>query len=80
MAGQLPEYLKEIGGLDLNLVQSGNLILKSRNRRFLPVFFSKEDLDLALRKAFQQQKRSNPALKVNTDIQVSLWGGCCLTQ
>lgn len=50
--------------------QSDNLILRSNNRRFCPIFFSKEDLENALQRAFKQQQRVNPALKVNTDIQV----------
>lgn len=50
--------------------QSGNLVLRSNNRRFCPVFFCKEDLDGALSRAFKQQQRMNPSLKVNTDIQV----------
>lgn len=32
-----------------------------------------EDLESALKRAFKQQQRVNPALRVNTDIQV-----CCL--
>lgn len=50
--------------------QSDNLILRSNNRRFCPIFFCKEDLDRALSRAFKQQQRVNPALKVNSDIQV----------
>ncbi|KAG0618593.1 hypothetical protein M758_4G076200 [Ceratodon purpureus] len=50
--------------------QSDNLILRSNNRRFCPIFFSKEDLENALQRAFKQQQRVNPSLKVNTDIQV----------
>ncbi|XP_024378220.1 protein TIC 22, chloroplastic isoform X2 [Physcomitrium patens] len=50
--------------------QSDNLILRSNNRRFCPIFFSKEDLETALQRAFKQQQKINPALKVSTDIQV----------
>lgn len=50
--------------------QSENLILKIKNRRCCPVFFSKEDLQNALTKAIIQQKRSNPSLRVNTELQV----------
>ncbi|XP_002966944.2 protein TIC 22, chloroplastic [Selaginella moellendorffii] len=50
--------------------QSDNLVLRSKNRRFCPIFFSKEDLERALLGAFKQQQKINPALKVNTDIQV----------
>jgi hypothetical protein len=50
--------------------QSDNLILRSNNRRYCPIFFSKEDLENALQRAFKQQQRVNPSLKVTTDIQV----------
>ncbi|KAJ7540463.1 hypothetical protein O6H91_10G016500 [Diphasiastrum complanatum] len=50
--------------------QSDNLILRSNNRRFCPVFFCKEDLERALLKAFKKQQRGNPSLRVSTDIQV----------
>lgn len=50
--------------------QSQNLILRSSSRRFIPIFFCKEDLEKALAKASKQQQRANPSLKVNMDIQV----------
>eukprot|EP00850_Spirogloea_muscicola_P007307 SM000036S13351 [mRNA] locus=s36:711317:713767:- [translate_table: standard] len=50
--------------------QSDNLILRSNNRRYCPIFFCKEDLEQALLRAFKQQKRTNPSMRVNTDIQV----------
>lgn len=34
--------------------------------------YKQEDLENALQRAFKQQQRVNPSLKVNTDIQV-----CC---
>lgn len=37
------------------------------------IVFLQEDLESALKRAFKQQQRVNPALRVNTDIQV-----CCL--
>ncbi|BBN07087.1 hypothetical protein MPTK1_4g00880 [Marchantia polymorpha subsp. ruderalis] len=50
--------------------QSDNLILRSNNRRFCPIFFCKEDLERALSRAFKQQQRVNPSLQVNSNIQV----------
>lgn len=50
--------------------QSENLILRSSNRRFIPIFFRKEDLDRALAKAAKKQQRSNPAVRASMDIQV----------
>eukprot|EP00245_Coleochaete_scutata_P011651 TRINITY_DN435_c0_g1_i1.p1 TRINITY_DN435_c0_g1~~TRINITY_DN435_c0_g1_i1.p1 ORF type:complete len:347 (-),score=70.33 TRINITY_DN435_c0_g1_i1:350-1255(-) len=50
--------------------QSDNLILRSNNHRFCPIFFCKEDLERALRKAFKAQQRINPSMRVNTEIQV----------
>lgn len=50
--------------------QSNNLILRSHDKRFRPIFFSKEDLEGSLARAFQQQKKLNPSFDVSTDIQV----------
>ncbi|KAL2630917.1 hypothetical protein R1flu_015603 [Riccia fluitans] len=50
--------------------QSDNLILRSNNRRFCPIFFCKEDLERALSRAFKQQQKVNPSLQVNSNIQV----------
>ncbi|KAH9551125.1 hypothetical protein CY35_10G107000 [Sphagnum magellanicum] len=50
--------------------QSDNLILRTNNRRYCPIFFSKEDLENALSRAFKQQQRVNPSLRANTDIHV----------
>eukprot|EP00270_Netrium_digitus_P011612 TRINITY_DN370_c0_g1_i1.p1 TRINITY_DN370_c0_g1~~TRINITY_DN370_c0_g1_i1.p1 ORF type:complete len:529 (-),score=108.98 TRINITY_DN370_c0_g1_i1:103-1587(-) len=50
--------------------QSENLILKSKSRRFCPIFFTKEDLEVALKKAMRQQQRVNPAMKVSSNVQV----------
>ncbi|KAL3688679.1 hypothetical protein R1sor_014988 [Riccia sorocarpa] len=50
--------------------QSDNLILRSNNRRFCPIFFCKEDLERALTRAFKQQQKVNPSLQVNSNIQV----------
>eukprot|EP00897_Mesotaenium_endlicherianum_P000280 jgi/Mesen1/10252/ME000774S09572 len=50
--------------------QSANLVLRYKGRAFCPVFFSKEDLETALGKAFKKQQRTNPAMKVSTDVQV----------
>ncbi|CAI7758216.1 unnamed protein product [Closterium sp. NIES-54] len=50
--------------------QSENLILRSKNRRFCPVFFNKEDLDAALKKAIKQKQAVNPNMRVTNNIQV----------
>ncbi|CAI6011915.1 unnamed protein product [Closterium sp. NIES-65] len=50
--------------------QSENLILRSKNRRFCPVFFNKEDLDAALKKAIKQKQAVNPTMRVTNNIQV----------
>lgn len=50
--------------------QSNNLILRSHDKRFRPIFFSKEDLEGSLAQAFQKQKKLNPSFDVSTDIQV----------
>lgn len=50
--------------------QSNNLIVRSNDIRFCPVFFCKEDLDQALQRAYKLQQKINPSLQVNTDIQV----------
>lgn len=50
--------------------QSNNLILRSHDKRFRPIFFSKEDLEGSLARAFQKQKKINPSFDVSTDIQV----------
>lgn len=53
-----------------NALQSNNLILRSHDKRFRPIFFSKEDLESSLARAFQKQKKLNPSFDVSTDIQV----------
>eukprot|EP00250_Pteridium_aquilinum_P010435 c19385_g1_i1 orf=53-1024(+) len=50
--------------------QSNNLIVRSNDIRFCPVFFCKEDLEQALQRASKLQQKINPSLQVNTDIQV----------
>lgn len=50
--------------------QSESLTLNSINRRLLPIFFSKEDLETALQTAFEEQKRVDPALEFKPNIQV----------
>uniref|UniRef100_A0A0D6R651 Tic22-like family protein n=1 Tax=Araucaria cunninghamii TaxID=56994 RepID=A0A0D6R651_ARACU len=50
--------------------QSDNLVIRSKNKQFRPLFFIKEDLEGSLRQAFEQQKQLNPSFKVSTDIQV----------
>lgn len=50
--------------------QSDNLILRSKERRFCPIFFRKEDLESALRHALAQKKSSNPSMLVSTSVQV----------
>lgn len=50
--------------------QSENLILKSSNRRYIPIFFQKEDLEKALAKASKEVYRSNPAFRAGINIQV----------
>eukprot|EP00249_Psilotum_nudum_P006007 c19388_g1_i1 orf=371-1339(-) len=52
------------------IFQSENLILRSGTRRFVPIFFCKEDLERALRRAFKQQQRTRSSLRVGTDFQV----------
>lgn len=52
------------------IFQSDNLIVRSKDMRFCPIFFCKEDLDQALQRALKQQQMVNPSLRVNTDIQV----------
>lgn len=50
--------------------QSENLILRSSNRRYIPVFFRKEDLEKALAKASKEVHRSNPSFRASMNIQV----------
>lgn len=50
--------------------QSRSLILTSRNQRYRPVFFRKEDLENSLLKASQQQRMLNPAFRQG-NIQVA---------
>ncbi|MCO5603409.1 hypothetical protein L7F22_057559 [Adiantum nelumboides] len=50
--------------------QSENLVLKSSNRRYIPIFFQKEDLEKALVKASKEMYRSNPAFRAGINIQV----------
>ncbi|GLJ48817.1 hypothetical protein SUGI_1029480 [Cryptomeria japonica] len=50
--------------------QSDHLIIRSKDKRFRPLFFSKEDLESSLSQASQQQKGLYPSLEINTDIQV----------
>ncbi|XP_078447455.1 tic22-like family protein [Wolffia australiana] len=51
--------------------QSKSLVLKSKNKKYRPLFFRKEDLELYLCKASQQQNKLNPSLRLG-DIQVSV--------
>lgn len=46
--------------------QSENLILRSKNRRLCPVFFSKEDCEIALKKALMTQQKVNASMRVGT--------------
>lgn len=52
------------------IFQSNNLIVRSNDIRFSPIFFCKEDLDQALQTAFHQRQKVTPSLQVNTDIEV----------
>ncbi|KAH7439233.1 hypothetical protein KP509_04G051500 [Ceratopteris richardii] len=53
------------------IFQSENLVFRSGDRRYVPVFFQKEDLEKALRKASKEARRSNPGIKAGVNIQVS---------
>ncbi|ERN10040.1 hypothetical protein AMTRI_Chr06g194870 [Amborella trichopoda] len=48
--------------------KSQSLILRSGDKRYCPVFFRKEDLELSLSRASRDQRRLNPLMK--GDIQV----------
>eukprot|EP00250_Pteridium_aquilinum_P033954 c6746_g1_i1 orf=339-1301(-) len=50
--------------------QSENLILRSSNRRYIPIFFRKEDLEKALTKASKEAHRTNPSFRASMNIQV----------
>lgn len=52
------------------IFQSDNLILRSKERRFCPIFFRKEDLESALQRALSHKKSSNPNMLVSTNVQV----------
>eukprot|EP00850_Spirogloea_muscicola_P016392 SM000132S26907 [mRNA] locus=s132:378347:380788:+ [translate_table: standard] len=64
------EVRAKVGSGSRDFDGSDNLILRSNNRRYCPIFFCKEDLEQALLRAFKQQKRTNPSMRVNTDVQV----------
>ncbi|XP_024983579.1 protein TIC 22-like, chloroplastic [Cynara cardunculus var. scolymus] len=51
--------------------QSRSLVLRSENNRYRPAFFRKEDLEKSLIKASGQQRRLNPALRVD-DLEVAV--------
>ncbi|KAH9318102.1 hypothetical protein KI387_019871, partial [Taxus chinensis] len=50
--------------------QSDNLIIRSKDKQFRPLFFNKEDLEYSLSQAYQQKTNLYPSPEVNTDIQV----------
>ncbi|KAF7150884.1 hypothetical protein RHSIM_Rhsim02G0068800 [Rhododendron simsii] len=51
--------------------QSENLILRSQDKKYRPVFFRKEDLENSLSRASRQQKQLNPAFREG-NIQVAV--------
>ncbi|GJP73344.1 hypothetical protein CLOP_g4073 [Closterium sp. NIES-67] len=50
--------------------QSESLILRSKNRRFCPIFFTKEDLEAAVRKAMGGKQKSSGKGPVSINVQV----------
>ncbi|CAI5465375.1 unnamed protein product [Closterium sp. Yama58-4] len=50
--------------------QSESLVLRSKNRRFCPIFFTKEDLEAAIRKATGGKPKSTGKGPANINVQV----------
>lgn len=68
VSGHIEEKGRSFDGVPV--FQSNNLIVRSNDTRFCPIFFCKEDLDQALQRASKVQQKVNPSLQLNTDVQV----------